>query len=389
MVVAISAFAAALASSAVLTPLVRWVAVRRGLFDHALSARKIHGRPIPRLGGVAIVAAFAAVLGSVMLLDERIARIAAADGHLLLGIAGGGLLIAGLGVYDDVVGADARVKFGVQFAVAALAYAAGLRIDSLSLPVLGTVELGFLGLPLTLLWIAGITNAMNLIDGLDGLAGGVAVIAAAALFAISLGHSSLLPMLITATLGGAVLGFLFFNFNPASIFMGDTGSLFLGYVLATASIPVAHEGSSAVALLVPIVALGLPIGDTLLAMARRAARGVPLFSADRGHIHHRLLDLGLSQRQAMLALYGSSACLGGTALVLVGSSDYEALLALGLVAVAAGASLRRLGFLQWAQLTELFAARRQSLRVAADESTAIDAASADDAVGTSSARMTG
>ncbi|HET7754829.1 MAG TPA: MraY family glycosyltransferase [Anaeromyxobacteraceae bacterium] len=361
MFVAIVAFAAAGALSLGLTPIVRGVAVRRGLLDHAITARKIHGAPTPRLGGVAIVAAFAAVLGGLALAYGPVATLAREEHHTVIGILGGALLIAALGVYDDLVGADARVKFSVQFSVAALAYAAGLRIDILSLPLLGTFDLGALGLPLTLLWIVGVTNAMNLIDGLDGLAGGVALTASAALFMLALGHSDALLMIVTATVGGAVLGFLFFNFNPASIFMGDTGSMFLGYVLATAAIPVATLGPSATALLVPILALGLPICDTLLAMARRAVRGLPMFAADRGHIHHRLLALGFTQRQAALALYGSSMCLAGTALVVIRADDREALLALALVAAGAVASLRWLGFLQWRELPGLLAERRQRL----------------------------
>ena len=171
-------------------------------------------------------------------------------------------------------------------------------------------------LPFTLLWIVGVINAMNLIDGLDGLAGGVALVAVATMFLVSMQRNQPLMVLFSASLGGAVLGFLFYNFNPASIFMGDTGSMFLGFVLATSSIRTNQKASTTVAVLIPIITLGLPILDTLLAMSRRAVRGRPLFRADKEHIHHRLLGLGLTHRQTVLALYGMCLVLGGLAVVL-------------------------------------------------------------------------
>jgi UDP-GlcNAc:undecaprenyl-phosphate GlcNAc-1-phosphate transferase len=370
MVVAITALAVALALSLVTTPIVRRVASVYGLFDHAHSARKIHGRPIPRLGGIAIVVAFVAALGYATIAGSGFWRVLDADHHLVLGIVGGGLCIAALGVWDDLAGLGAKPKLAVQFAVAGLAYAAGLRIDTLSLPLVGTVELGVLGLPLTLVWIAGVTNAMNLVDGMDGLAGGIALIALGASFTLAAVQGDALVMLLAGALAGAVLGFLFFNFHPASIFMGDTGSMFLGYVLATMSIrtaATAEFGASAappVALVVPIVALGVPILDTLLAIARRALRGAPLFSADRGHLHHRLLDRGFTQRQASLTLYGMSAALALTALVLVRATDGDAVAALAIVGVATLVALRWLGFLRRSELAAMLAERRRALEPA-------------------------
>jgi UDP-GlcNAc:undecaprenyl-phosphate GlcNAc-1-phosphate transferase len=251
----------------------------------------------------------------------------------------------------------------VQFAVAAGMYAAGFRIDLIANPWGEALQLGWLGLPFTMLWIAGVVNAMNLIDGLDGLAGGVALIAVATTFAIAVLRGEPLMILFTAALAGSILGFLFYNFNPASIFMGDTGSMFLGFVLATTAIQTYQKSSTAVAIVVPIIALGVPIADTLLAMARRAARGVPMFSADRGHIHHRLLDLGLSHRQTVLVLYGTSIVLGGVALVLsLGSSSVATYFLLALSAVAYLA-LRRLGFISVAKVQSVLQERRRNLTV--------------------------
>jgi UDP-GlcNAc:undecaprenyl-phosphate GlcNAc-1-phosphate transferase len=225
--------------------------------------------------------------------------------------------------------------------------------------------LGMLGLPFTMLWIAGVINALNLIDGLDGLAGGVALIAIVSTFAISVVHGQPLMILFTAALAGAVLGFLFYNFNPASIFMGDTGSMFLGFVLATTAIQTNQKSSTAVAIIVPIIALGVPIADTLLAMARRAARGAPLFSADRGHIHHRLLALGLSHRQTVLVLYGASIVLGGVALALSYASSSQATWFLLVLSGVAYLALRRLGYIDLEKTQRLLQDRRRNIELRA------------------------
>jgi UDP-GlcNAc:undecaprenyl-phosphate GlcNAc-1-phosphate transferase len=363
MLVHVLAFSGALAAAVMLTPRVRDAARRLGWLDHALSARKIHGQPIPRVGGVAIVAAFLAALAASLAVNAGARQLVAADPQRAAGLLIGALGAAALGVYDDLLGAGARKKFVVQFVIGALAYGLGFRLDSIVVPVLGTLELGALGAPLTLLWFAGVMNALNLVDGLDGLAAGVAFIAIAVVFAIAAGGGNGLAMLFAAALGGAVLGFLVFNFNPASIFMGDSGSLFLGFVLAATSIETSETTSAAVELLVPIVLLGLPIMDTLLAMGRRALRGVPLFSADRGHIHHRLLARGLSQRQAVLVLYGFAALLGLVALVLAHVADGAALFVLGLLGVTGYVALRRIGFFDLRRLDELVDVRRRNLHL--------------------------
>lgn len=365
MITSSVSFAVATGVSAVLTPIVRDAANRRGWLDQASSSRKIHGTPIPRVGGLAIVAAFYVPLVALYFVRSDVGGRFWAHPTQALGLLGGGLVIALLGIVDDLRGANARAKFLVQFAVAAAMYAVGYRIDVIATPLGVEVPLGWLALPFTMVWIAGVINAVNLIDGLDGLAGGVALIAIAGTCAVASGGSTPLMLLFAATLAGAVLGFLFYNFNPASIFMGDTGSMFLGFVLATTAIRTNQQHSTAIALVVPVVALGLPIADTLLAMARRAARGAPLFSADRGHIHHRLLDLGLSHRQTVLVLYGVSILLGAAALALAYASTSTALWFLLALAALAYIGLRRLGYIDLQDAERVLEQRRRNVETRA------------------------
>jgi UDP-GlcNAc:undecaprenyl-phosphate GlcNAc-1-phosphate transferase len=356
------AFVLSLACSAGFTPLTIRLAHRLNAIDHALSSRKIHGRPVPRLGGLAIAAAFFVPITGLALVDSGVGRLFYGDGLRPLGLYVGGAIIALLGVYDDLKGAGARLKFSVQFAVGALVYFLGFRIDALANPFGPALQLGWLGLPFTMIWIAGVINAINLIDGLDGLAGGVALVAVAMTFVFALLQQQPLMMLFSAALAGGIIGFLRYNWNPARIFMGDTGSMFLGFVLATSAIQTNHKSSTTVAILVPIVVLGFPIADTLLAMGRRAMRGAPLFHADRGHIHHRLLDLGLSQRAAVLVLWGASVLLGVTALAIAYASSAQAGAILGLLAVTGGLVLRRLGYLQVERVREVLEVRRRNLQ---------------------------
>jgi UDP-GlcNAc:undecaprenyl-phosphate GlcNAc-1-phosphate transferase len=334
--------------AAILTPLVRKWALRWNLLDHALSARKVHGRPIPRLGGVAIALGFFAPLVGLLILRSDVGAMFLAERDLVLGLFIGGPLIAALGVYDDIKGANAGKKFAVQFAVAGVMYGFGFRVDSIANPFGEAIALGWLALPFTLLWFVGVINAMNLIDGLDGLAGGVALVAVATTFAISVERGHPLMILVCAALAGSIIGFLFYNFNPASIFMGDTGSMFLGFVLAASALRTHQKSSTAVAVLVPAIALGLPILDTLLAMGRRAVRGQPIFQADREHIHHRLLAAGFTHRQAVLVLYGLCVFFGTMAVVLTfvssGAQTAEIILGLALVSFF---FLRRLGYIRF------------------------------------------
>jgi len=359
----------------VLTPLLRNWAVRRGMLDHASNSRKIHALPVPRVGGLAIVAAFFLPLLGLLFVDTGVARLFRSEPAEVAGLFLGGLAIAALGLFDDVRNLRARWKLLVQLAVGLLMYGLGFRIDEIANPFGGAnLQLGMLGLPLTVLWYAGVINAMNLIDGLDGLAGGVAFIGISSAFVVAVLRGDALMMLFGAALAGAIVGFLFYNFNPASIFMGDTGSMFLGFVLASAAIQTHHKSSAAVAMLAPVVALGLPIGDTLLAMIRRLLRGRPMFQADREHIHHLLLARGLSHRAACLSLYGVALVLGAAAVLLtVVASGWQAVL-VTMPLVAAGALfLRWLGYARFERVPEVAEIRRRNLEVRAQVREAGDA----------------
>ena len=342
------AFVLSMLCGTILTPFVRRLAHRYGALDHAHSSRKIHGKPIPRLGGIAIVLAFYAPLVVLLLFQTEVGHMFVAERKHAIGLFVGGIAIALLGLYDDLRGADAWKKFAVQFAVAGLLYALEFRIDAIANPFGEPLALGWLSLPFTLFWIVGVINALNLIDGLDGLAGGVALVAVVTTFLVSIQRGHPLMMLFSSALAGAIIGFLFYNFNPASIFMGDTGSMFLGFALSATAIQTNQKASTTVAVLIPAIALGLPIMDTLLAIGRRALRGRPLFQADKEHIHHRLMARGLTHRQAVLVLYGLCTLLGAAALIMTYSSGGQAtLLLLVVLALVAFVFLRSLGYMRF------------------------------------------
>src|SRR5580698_3249438 len=354
------AFILSMLCGTALPPLIRRLAYHFGALDHARSSRKIHGHPIPRLGGVAIVVAFYAPMVGLLLLHSGVGSMFVAEREHVIGLFAGGIIIALLGLYDDLRGANAWKKFFVQFLVAGLLYKLEFRFDVLANPFGEPINLGWASLPFTVLWIVGVINAMNLIDGLDGLAGGVALVAVVTTFLVSLQRAHPLMMLFSSALAGSIVGFLFYNFNPASIFMGDTGSMFLGFVLATTAMQTNQKASTAVAVLIPAIALGLPIMDTLLAIGRRAIRGRPLFQADKEHIPHKLMDRGLSHRQAVLVLYGFCILLGDAALVLTYASSGQTALLLVVLTVVAFIFLRSLGYVRFDQMPASAADRKRN-----------------------------
>jgi len=307
-------FAAALVIGLIVTPIVRGYAQHRGLLDQP-GGRKVHEVPIPRLGGVAMAIANAVALGGATLVNPDLgSTLGLRPNRAPAILAGVGLLLA-VGIVDDVRGMRALVKLAFQVAAALLAWWLGLSIDRLFFPW-GTVELGPLAVVVTVAWIVGVINAVNLIDGLDGLATGVVltVLSAFGLLAAADGVDPTL-FIVAATIGAAV-GFLAYNLHPATIIMGDTGSMVLGFVVAAVAISLMQDGVYPQAPWVPIVALGVPIIDTIWAVVRRTARGDAFFVADRGHIHHQLLRLGFSQRDAMLSLTALSAGLAMLAVIL-------------------------------------------------------------------------
>jgi len=305
----LAAFVLSALVSGLLTPLVRLLAFRLGAVSRP-GGRHVHRHETPRLGGLAICIGFFAPLVGLFFVQSVVAQAFTQDMRRVAGLFVGGALLCGVGAIDDTRGLRALHKLYAQLVVAALAYACGFRIEAISLPFVGELSMGIFALPITALWIVGIVNAVNLIDGLDGLAAGVVFFASLTNFVVAYLSFGALPALFMATTMGATIGFLFYNFNPARIFMGDSGSYFLGYVIATTSlIGAVQKASTTVSLLVPMVALGVPIFDTLFAMVRRWLERRPLFSPDRGHIHHRLLDMGITHRRAVLIIYGVSVLL--------------------------------------------------------------------------------
>ena len=336
------AFLIAAAAALFVTPRGMRLGVRTGALE-APEAREVHKKPIPRIGGLAIYAAF---MVSMLLLLET-AEIPEETAQGVIGLFIGGSLIVALGLWDDYVSLPPKVKLLGQIICAWAAVAFGVRIDFIT-SFSGEIAYlyDYVTIPLTIFWMVGITNTVNLIDGLDGLAAGVATIASLTICLVALRMDILVVAVVTAALGGAAFGFLFYNFNPAKIFMGDTGSMFLGFMLSGISVVGVMKSAAMVALVVPVLALGLPIMDTTFAIIRRWLAGAPIMKPDKGHLHHRLLNLGFSQRQAVLLMYVISAILGSGAIVMTAVSPRTAILILLLIVVAVLYGAKRLGILK-------------------------------------------
>lgn len=331
----VTALLIAVAVVTALTPIVRMLALRLGAVAHP-GGRHIHKRSIPRLGGVAIAIAFYASVLVLTCIDPAIGAVMGAESSRLLGLVGGGIALCAVGVVDDTRGIRAAYKLLAQILVALFAFRCGFAIHTIYVPFVGELAMGIFAAPVTVLWIVGVVNAVNLIDGLDGLAAGVVFFAAMTNLLVAWISGALFVSLLSAATAGAVFGFLFYNFNPARIFMGDSGSYFLGFVLALSSL-MSNKASTTVSLLSPVVALGVPIIDTLFAMVRRILERRPIFSPDRGHIHHRLLDMGITHRRAVLIIYGFSVAFTVAALgISIGRSWQVGAAILGASAVLIG-----------------------------------------------------
>ena len=255
-----------------------------------------------------------------------------------------------LGLYDDIYTVGPYVKFAVEGVAGAMLFAGGLRI--LSLPVLfGSQQFGWtIGLPLTILWVIGITNAFNLIDGLDGLAAGSALFSTLVVFSVAVFNHSSLVSLLTIALAGAILGFLKFNFNPATIFLGDCGSLFIGFMLSALALEGAEKSPTIVAVAIPVVSFGLPILETALSVLRRLIGGRPVFIADREHIHHKLLERGMSHRQVVIVLYAVSGFFALMSLFLFWPTGSALGLILAVLGTGVWLGVQQLGYLEFGEL---------------------------------------
>ena len=324
-----AALVTAMVVALIATPVVKSLAFKVGAVDVPKDNRRMHDHPIPRMGGLAIFFGF---ILSVLLYVEMTPQ--------LRGMLLGGVIIVVLGIFDDIYALGAKFKLAVQIVAALVAVLSGNVIQILSNPNIFSAdpwwELGWLSYPVTVLWIVAITNAVNLIDGLDGLACGVSTISALTMLVISLAVADAPVAIVMAALAGGCIGFLPYNLNPAKIFMGDTGSTFLGFILAVMSIQGLFKFYTIISFAVPFLMLGLPIFDTCFAFIRRIAHGQSPMHPDRSHVHHRLIDMGFNQKQAVAVLYIISAILGLCAVVLTTSGELKAMLLL-LALCAAGA----------------------------------------------------
>jgi len=337
--------------SFVLTRYVRDFASRRGWVAIPSQERHLHSSPLPRLGGVAIFISFSLSMVAAAVMAYYIPHLRAAFSlKTLLTILVPASLVFLLGVYDDLYSVGPYVKFAVQGLAATMLFAGGLRI--LNIPVLfGEHQLPwFLGLPFTIVWVLAITNAFNLIDGLDGLAAGSALFSTLVAFVVTLLNGYSLVTVMTIALAGAILGFLRYNFNPATIFLGDSGSLFIGFLLSALALEGAQKAPTIVAVAIPVVSFGLPILETSLSILRRLISGRPVFTADREHIHLKLLQHGLTHRQVVIVLYAVSAVFALLSLFLLWPTGSSLGLVLAVLGIGVWVGVQRLGYLELGEL---------------------------------------
>jgi UDP-GlcNAc:undecaprenyl-phosphate GlcNAc-1-phosphate transferase len=309
-----TSFAVSLLVSATILPAVIRLAHRVGAVDRP-GGRRVHDGEIPRLGGIGIFVGFIGGVGAALLVAGRAHSIGQASEHQWYGAAVGACVIFAAGMLDDLFDFRPAAKFGLQVVAAVIAVSSGVTVDAMTVPFVGSVELGVFGPVAAIGWILLVTNAINLVDGLDGLAGGIALIVTTTMAFVALAMGRFGVVILALGLAGALVGFLRYNFSPARIFMGDGGSQFLGFTLAVISIRGSQKGAAAVAIMVPLLALGLPLLDLATTVLRRArsrgddAGASPLAMlrriarADRKHLHHNLLDLGWHPRKAVLVLY--------------------------------------------------------------------------------------
>ena len=311
-----------------ITPVVIWLARRMGAMDYP-GVRSIHKKAVPRIGGVAIFVSSMCLILLGMYLRNDIGAAFREAHRQLATLLGSATFVFLVGLADDLKGLPARFKFLAELAAAGALCLGGVRIDTLGIRDHSVISLGWLGCPLTLLWVVGITNAINLSDGLDGLAAGISAITSAVIAILAIYRGNVIMAVFALALAGSLSGFLFFNFHPAKVFMGDCGSLFLGFILAASSVMCMTKSSALVGLTLPALALGIPIFDTLFSMLRRYLERRSLFAPDRGHFHHRLLDLGLHQRHAVMTIYVLTLLSSGLGLFMMVSHDPGSLIVFG------------------------------------------------------------
>lgn len=316
-------FVTAFAISWLLSPLTKKLAYSIGALDKP-KERGVNTRILPRLGGVAIYAAF---VTTILIFLRR-------PDFNMWGIIIGATVIMLVGVIDDVMTLKPRVKLIGQILAAAVLPLCGIQVSWLTNPFGGLIQLGNWGIPLTIFWVVALCNAINFVDGLDGLAAGISSIASITLLVVAIGQGQVPTIVLTLILAGSTLGFLPYNVNPAKMIMGDSGAMFLGYILAAVAVQGTLKSATALAVFIPLVALGLPIMDTTIVVIKRLSNHRPFYDADRNHLHHRLIDMGLSQKQAVAVLCSVSGFCGAGALVITETKPVSGLLIVaGLVLV--------------------------------------------------------
>ncbi|MDQ0199063.1 glycosyltransferase family 4 protein [Neobacillus ginsengisoli] len=317
-----------------LTPLVKKLAFKIGATDKP-NHRKVHVKIMPRLGGLAIFLSF--LIG--VLINNP-------DGEYHLPILIGGIIIVLTGMLDDVKEISPKLKLAGQVAAAAVVVIWGnLNVDFINLPFGGKIEFGFLSIPLTMIWIIGITNAINLIDGLDGLAGGVSTIALLTIAGMSIIQGNMYVSVMALILAASTAGFLLYNFHPAKIFMGDTGALFLGFMIGVLSL-LGYKNVTFISLIIPVIILGVPISDTFFAIIRRLVNKQPLSAPDKSHLHHCLLRTGFSHRQTVLLIYAMSTVFGLVAFIFSQATVWGSMIVILTLLIAIEIIVEKIGLIR-------------------------------------------
>lgn len=356
----VALFLIATISSLILTPLIRRLCVRFRLLDIPLDGRRMHSKGVPRLGGVAIYLSTALAMSTLPLVDNLLTQTLRGYGTEIFVACIPATLVLFFGIYDDLAGTNAKVKLSALALIATLFFIMGGRIEVLPLPFIGSYQLPLvLSYLVTVLWMVGIANAFNLIDGIDGLASGAALFSSLVILAISFAQGQPLMIVFSLILCGALAGFLRYNFNPASIFLGDSGALFVGFTLAALSVLGSQKATTAVAVVIPILAFGLPVVDTGVTIARRLISRKPIFQGDNEHIHHMLIARGWSQQRAALVLYAACACFSLVAIVVTSNSSPLIALALLVLTVV---TVIGLGHLRYHEVDEIRAGVKGTVR---------------------------
>lgn len=339
-----------------ITPMIKAAAKRIGAVD-APNQRKVHTRIMPRLGGVAIFLAFGIAF---FVISPAISGV---NSNVAMGLLIGGAVVVATGALDDKYDLSPKLKLLGQVIAAGIVVAFGLKVDLLNVPFGHTsIGIGWLSIPLTIFWIVGVTNAINLIDGLDGLAAGVSGIATVSIFILSLLMGNITVALICAILLGSISGFLVYNFHPAKIFMGDSGALFLGFCLATLSV-LGFKQATMMSFIMPLLILGVPLSDTFFAIVRRVADRKPISAADKNHLHHCLLQLGLSHRTTVLLIYGIAALFAASAVLLSQTTLWLTIVIISLMLIVIQISAEAIGVFSGTRKPVIRLMRRMGLSV--------------------------